>query len=527
MQECFRLRLLIVHHHFRPGGVRRVIEIATPYLVAHGTQPTRVVVLAVGEAPDPSWLRAFRRRLPGTPVKVFVHPAFGYASELSLDAATLRRRLAAAITQLLGQAAPDDCLVWAHNLALGRNLPLASQLASACHARSIPLIAHHHDWWFDNRWHHFAAARDPALRGLEALAKVTLPASPSIAHIAINRADAAVLQKSFHRLSGWLPNPVEREPLPSANRVQAARAWLSRQLGDTAPVWLLPCRLLRRKNVAEALLLTRWLRPEAWLVTTAGVSSADEQPYADALAAAAKAHGWRLRLGILHGNENQKPTVPELLSASEAVLLTLIQEGFGLSNLEAAAARRPLIARELPNIAPDLAEFGFTFPQSYKEVLVHPALFDWPAEHQRQAALFARWKRLLPSAAARLVGEPVVLATGSPPPRVPFSRLTLTAQIEVLARPPEESWARCAPLNPALQTCRQRASAGKLQTSPWPRSAVRWLGGRAYARRFNELVRRLPARDPGAGAGQAAQQEFLRHKLRSENLYPLLWDSRT
>ena len=103
-------------------------------------------------------------------------------------------------------------------------------------------------------------------------------------------------------------------------------------------MWLLPCRLLRRKNIAEALLLTRWLRPEAWLVTTGGVSSAEEQAYADGLAAAAQTHGWRLRLGILHGDESQKPSVPELLAASEAVLLTSLQEGFGLPYLEAAAA---------------------------------------------------------------------------------------------------------------------------------------------------------------------------------------------
>jgi len=32
---------------------------------------------------------------------------------------------------------------------------------------------------------------------------------------------------------------------------------------------------------------------------------------------------------------------------------------------------------------------------------------------------------------------------------------------------------------------------------------------------------------PRAGASQAAQAEFLRKKLRAENLYPLLWDSHT
>ena len=74
---------------------------------------------------------------------------------------------------------------------------------------------------------------------------------------------------------------------------------------------------------------------------------------------------------------------------------------------------------------------------------------------------------------------------------------------------------------------RERAVAGRLEISPWPRSAARWLGGRAYARRFLELVPPFFAEAPRVGASQAAQAEFLRKKLRVENLYPLLWNSRT
>jgi hypothetical protein len=95
------VKLLIVHHHFRPGGVRRVIELATPHLVAHWPQPVRGVVLATGEVPDPAWLRAFRARLQGTSVKLIVQPAFGYASELALDGRTLRRRVMDGLMELL------------------------------------------------------------------------------------------------------------------------------------------------------------------------------------------------------------------------------------------------------------------------------------------------------------------------------------------------------------------------------------------------------------------------------------------
>jgi glycosyltransferase involved in cell wall biosynthesis len=521
------LKLVIVHHHFRPGGVRRVIELATPHLVTHWPQRVRAVVLATGETPAPDWLRSFRQRLHGTPVKVIVQPAFGYVSEVPEDGKRLKRRVQVAIAELLREAAQDDCLIWAHNLGLGRNLYLARELTFACHSGGIPLIAHHHDWWFENRWHHFTAMRKSGFRTLPGMASAILAGSPLISHASINQADATVLQKHFPGLSGWLPNPVEPAEEPPAARVQAARAWLCDQLGENAPVWLLPCRLLRRKNIAEALLLTRWLRPEAWLVTTGGVSSAQEQAYAATLAAAAQTHGWRLRLGSLQGDENQKPTVPELLAASEAVLLTSLQEGFGLPFLEAAAARRPLVARELPNIAPDLARFGFKFPQCYQEMQVDSSLFDWRAERKRQQQLFAEWKSFMPRAANRLAGKPAVLVAGKEPRSVPFSRLTLTAQLEVLAQPAVQSWERCAPLNPFLKTWRSRVAAGKLQASLWPRSAARWLSGRAYARRFLDLVPPLLSKAPPQGASQAAQAEFLCKKLRVENLYPLLWNSRS
>lgn len=519
------MQLVILHHHFRPGGVRRVIELATPHLVANWPERIQRVVLVAGEVPDPVWLHAFRKRLGGTAVKVMVQPAFGYVSEMSQQGRTLQRRVSDGVFDLLKKVRRDTCLIWAHNLGLGRNLFLARELAFACGCWGVPLIAHHHDWWFENRWHHITARREPGFLKLDAVAAAILAGSHQITHVAINQADAAVLEKHFPGLSGWLPNPVERQTPPSAVRVKAARAWLHEQLGANVPVWLLPCRLLRRKNIAEALLLTRWLRPEAWLVTTGGVSSAEERDYADTLAAASQVHGWPLRLGILNGDESSKPSVPELMAASEAVLLTSLQEGFGLPYLEAAAAGRPLVARKLPGIAPDLAKFGFKFPQCYQELLVDPSLFDWQGELDRQKGLFAEWKNSMPKAAARLVGKPAVLAAGNQPCPVPFSRLTLTAQLEVLARPVGESWERCAPLNPFLKPWRERADTGRLQVSPWPRSASRWLGGAAYARRFIDLLPPLMVDAPRHDASKKAQAEFLRKKLRPENLYPILWNS--
>jgi len=521
-----RMVLLIVHHHFRPGGVRRVIEVATPALVEHWPEPVRLVRLVSGEAPEAGWLRHFRRELRGTRVDVVIEPALGYLADQRLTGERLQQRLSAAVRGLLDGGWGEPVLVWAHNLGLGRNPYLSRELTLECDRRSTLLVAHHHDWWFENRWQHYAALREPGFRRLDAMADAVLGNSGWIIQVAINRADAAVLGRHYPGLSGWLPNPVDPGNPPARERVDRARRWFGDRLGEEAPVWLVPARLLRRKNLAEALLLTRWLRPEAWLVTTGGASSAEERAYADALAEAARAHGWRLRLGILAAGESTAPQVSELMGASEAVLLTSLQEGFGLPYLEAVAVRRPLIARRVPLVAPDLAQFGFRFPQMYREIGIDPSLFDWAGERDRQAKAFREWRRQMPRAVRRHVGEPAVLAAGRNPCRVPFSRLSLTAQLEVLAQPVEVSWRRCATANRFLVRWRERARAGRLEVSSWPRSASRWLGGAAYARRFLELAGLGAGRRPVRDAGRRAQQALLDRKLRAENIYPLLWRAR-
>lgn len=522
-----RLKLVVVHSHYRPGGVRRVIELALPSVAATLRPRVTEIILAGGEAPDDGWLAGVQRSVPGVPVTPDIDAALGYLSEQRARPAVIARRIRAWLERRLGGVAPRGAVVWLHNPGLGRNVLLADALGTVGGARGVPVIFHHHDWWFDNRWARWPEMRRAGYRTLEAVARAILPVNPGVRHAAINLADTGVLQRQFGSQAGWVPNPAGSLVRPAAARVQRARRWLRAEAGVEGPVWLVPCRLLRRKNLAEALLLTRWLRPNAWLVTTGGVSSADERAYAAALEGAARRHGWRLRLGVLARGGPGLPAVSELLAASEAVLLTSLQEGFGLPNLEAAAAGRPLIARTLPNIAPDLARFGFRFPQSYEEVWVDARLFDVRAERLRQRARWQSWRAGLPPVCRGFAGRPALLAARDLGRPVPFSRLTLTAQLEVLAHDPLESWAKCAPLNPSLAAWRDRAAAGALVASLWPKGAAKWLGGDAYGRRLGRLLRAAPAADNdfSATAGGRASADFIQAKLAGTNQYPLLWDT--
>jgi glycosyltransferase involved in cell wall biosynthesis len=519
------VKLVIVHYHFRPGGVRRVIELAVPHLVGALVPRINAVVLATGEAPDALWLERLRAGLGALPVVVRLDPALGYVAEHRMTNAGRTRRLRRFFAELFDGPPQGGSVVWAHNQCLGRNLALTRELVRACTAREIPLVLHHHDWWFDNRWQRWAEMRRAGFRSLAQVAATMLPAATHVRHAAINQPDAATLRRHFGRQAAWLPNLTDVARRPVEAQVRRARRWLTTQLGEAAPVWLVPCRLLRRKNLAEALLLTRWLRPEAWLVTTGGVSSAEEADYARQLELAADRAGWKLCLGVLAGDESGKPSVPELMAASEAILLTSVMEGFGLPYLEAAAARRPLLARALPNIAPDLARFGFRFPQTYDEILIDSSLFDWAAELERQRALLRAWRQALPRECRRLAGQPALLAAAGPRRPVAFSRLTLTAQLEVLRQPLPTSWRLCAPLNPALAGWRERAARGALGITRWPHSADEWLNGATYAAKFTDLMAARPRATPRPAGSGAAQTEFIRRKLRPENLYPLTWSA--
>jgi glycosyltransferase involved in cell wall biosynthesis len=517
------VRLVIVHYHLRPGGIRRVIELATPHLVREAPRPITRVVLATGEPGDRQWHDHFAQQLAGLPVEVSVAPSFNYLSEQRGSFERIAADLRRALKKLFLDSDSENCLVWAHNLGVGRNLLLTRELAAACARRNIPLVAHHHDWWFDNRWARWPEMRRLGFRTLAAPARIVFPPPCSTLHVAINHADAAILSRHFAKRALWLPNLTEPAPPPPTARVRSAQLWLRNKLShDGAPVWLLPCRTLRRKNVAEALLLTRWLRPEAWLVVTGAASSADEAPYFKTLEHAAHQHHWRLRLGLLAGDESRKPGIPDLLSASETVLLTSIQEGFGLPYLEAAAAQRPLIARRLPNIAPDLDRFGFRFPQAYDEILIAPGLFNWRAECIRQQKRFNTWRATMPAFARARASKPPVLATKHPLP-LPFSRLTLTAQLEVLVRPARETWTACLPLNPFLEAWRQLATAEQLRVTPWPRTANSWLGGEAYAQRFFTALESKSLLRPAAFSPVKVQSDFIAAKLDARNTYPLLW----
>lgn len=511
-------QLVVAHYHWRPGGVRRVVETALPALAATGEFSG--ITLATGEAPDEAWLTRLRGATGGVPVHLEVQREFLYWSELAPAREALAARLESTATDLLARCGAADAVLWAHNLALGRNAPLASGWSRAASATGATFLLHHHDFFFDNRWMRWPEMKAAGVSSMSGAAAAVFPDGPRVAHLAINRSDHRLLASAFGPRALWLPNPVTA-PRHPADGEREARSWLAARTGSAAPYWLLPCRLLRRKNVAEALLLARWLRPGARLVTTGGPTSADEEPYAARLRAAASKHRWPLHLAVLAGRSDAPP-VSALIAGAEVVVLSSLQEGFGLPYLEAAAAGRPLVARALANVLPDLLGLGLKAPTVYREVMVPRDLFDGERERMRRRELWLHWREGLPREVQEMAGEPPWLT--SEEEAVPFGRLTLTAQEEVLVHDD-------AVLRSALDAANPDLGA-------WPRGEAEWpvaglsteaeaaLSTARFARNFLAAIK--AASDAPAVSDDAPGRvldAFLADRLRGDNLYPLVFSA--
>ncbi|MDX2082155.1 MAG: hypothetical protein SFU53_15330 [Terrimicrobiaceae bacterium] len=498
--------LIVAHYHWRSGGVRRVIDAGIGALVKAGR--FNHVILIGGEHSEDRWEADLAARFGRIPLTVICEPALRYFSEQRLAPQTVERRCRSALERAIDSLEIERSLIWVHNLALARNVPFGRALQGVGSRSGIPIALHHHDFWFENRWPRWREMLAAGVVGLEEAACCCFLPDTRAAQIAINRFDAEYLNLPGRT---WVPNPVSPSKRPGRRAIAATKRWIASELGDHAPVWLCATRLLRRKNLAEGLLLTRWIQPDAWFVTTAGPSSAEEEQYGNQLIDAAKRHGWKACFGLLAGRGGRHPAIEEIQCAAEASMLTSVQEGFGLAFLEAARLQVPLIARRLGNVQPDLDQLGVHVPHLYNELLIPLSLFDAKKEQRRRTAVWKKWRQGIPLACRRFAAPcPDLDATAEP-----FSRLTLEAQMEILRQDPKEAFSAALASNPWLKTLEP------LQPASLHNQIGQILGPQAFAGRILSAVATLK-RSARATEAAAVQSDLLHQRLRSEFLYPIL-----
>jgi hypothetical protein len=148
-------------------------------------------------------------------VDFVVDPALGYTAEHEWNRRNCAPGSAPCLNGLLRQA--TDTVVWAHNLGIARNLILGAELARACARHRVPLIAHHHDWWFDNRWQRWPELQPHGARSLAQVAP--RPSSPALrSNTRPSTGRTAQLRRHLGNAANWLPNLAGPLRAPAAPR---------------------------------------------------------------------------------------------------------------------------------------------------------------------------------------------------------------------------------------------------------------------------------------------------------------------
>jgi hypothetical protein len=283
---------------------------------------------------------------------------------------------------------------------------------------------HQHDWWWDGRWERWAEFGEQGVESLEEAVALTFPVGERVRTVAVNAADARFARDVLGRGCGFGGNPLVR-PETSRAAVEEAREWL-RGMSGGRRVWVYPARALRRKNLVEAVLVMRAVDEGAMLVTTGGVSSGAERGWYAGMGRAVEEGGWPVRLAV--AEEVGAPTVPAMMGAAEAVVMSSLREGFGLPWWEAAVLRRPLLARRLAGTRETLEMAGLEASAVWDAVMVPRGAFDAGAEDVRVGERRERLVGMLPVDLRGVVREtPREMAD-----EVDFGELSFEAQREVV-----------------------------------------------------------------------------------------------
>lgn len=511
------MHLVVLHYHLLPGGVTGVIVEGTRALLHQMPEIDRITVVCGrqdnAEAVRGLVLGGSGDRLGPDRFSVEVEPLVDYLGRANPgDEAAIRR-------MLLERYCRNDAVLWVHNYQLGKNPALTrAVVAIAAERPRQRLILQIHDFP--------ECARYENLARLEREVPGTLyPLRTNVRYALINSRDRSLLISAGipERHAVLLENPVEVEespPLRESALVRPEAAEVRERLfaafgsrfpaaAPDAPVLLYPVRTIRRKNVLEAGFIAASAdAPMNLFVTLPGVS-VQERVYSQMVAETFRAGLIPGLWGFGREMEAIGLSFADVVTASDMVVSSSVQEGFGYQFINALTWGRPLLARYLDvldAVTPIFDGHPHTLYRSVDVPLSSPSIRSLrPYLRLRYQEYLDRLGASLPDASITLLGEEVSALVSAD--TVDFSYLPAQVQYSLLKdlRDPgfrADIWA----LNSGLFE-----SLGRLLRTPAPPLLERVrerYGAAAYVRAFRALLDSfehdsLPAASAEDGASTA------------------------
>lgn len=521
-----RIQLKIFHYHFLTGGVSTVVRQAVEAFRVH-LPVIHSVELIAGAIPE-----ELGSQMRSKGVKCTEMPEIGYRqpaeepSDYNKKLVALRaEKLADA---LLGFFGSDDSVWWVHNYHLGKNVVFTQALLGIIHSgRPQRIVLQIHDFPECGRFANLGMLK-------AALSLDPYPLSPWVRYAVLNRRDREILIKAGvpERDVFLLENPVLRLPdsEPDSRSGKTIRPRLKSLFGQAfprfdpkSPLLLYPIRTIRRKNALEAMLLGLLLERGANILITLPGVSVSERPYSDLVELM---FADRLCPGLWGiGSQLQSYGIrfEDLVAASDLVLSTSVQEGFGYLFINSLLWSLPLAARDLDTLSGFKDDLFEDYPAYFYDAIRVPVRDAASVADAYRSKIKGLSELIPPLEQERLLGEVEQLFRDE---RADFSYLPVESQEELLREVADGN-------GPKLRICRtdnritlsrieqmldlQRAGADDAGTSKLA-ELDRRFGAAAYSAGFQRIVESFSAPgakddaglEPGAGSiWEQVQKAFL------------------
>jgi glycosyltransferase involved in cell wall biosynthesis len=290
-----------------------------------------------------------------------------------------------------------EALIVENALTIPINLPLGLALTEFIAETGYPVIAHHHDFFWErqrflnNSVHDYLAAAFP-------------PNLPSIRHVVLNSVQATQLASRIGLPAMIVPNVMDYDspPLPLDDYARSARPDLG--LSPEQYLILQPTRIIQRKGIEHAIELTRRLGLPAELVIShaAGDEGTDYEKRVREFASLLQVtvNFESAIVGAKRGvtaDGRKIYALSDVYPQADLVTYPSAMEGFGNAFLEAIYYKRPLVVNNYSIYEADIKPKGFQvieFDDFISEktleetryILTHPEIAQAQCEHNYELA---------------------------------------------------------------------------------------------------------------------------------------------
>ena len=381
------MRIAVLHYHYRPGGVTRVIENTLPTLKKEHDVDAQIIDV----------------------------PGLNYASPETLETnpTELIRSIEETSRNQFGTS-PD---LWhIHNPSLGKHPAFAEIIYHLAESRT-PLLMHIHDFAEDSRPGNYDLIRK------NRFADKLYPVSSHIHYGVLNQRDLTILQQAEIPEENLhiIPNPV----VPPRSLEATPK-----DLFPGKNLHLYPVRATKRKNLGELALLAMLADEGQHFANTIGPTNPNQIESYQNWKKLASELNLPLDLGLC---EKPEYDFPEVLASASSCVTTSMAEGFGLSFLEPTLLGKPLWGRNLTEITKDFTDHGIDLDHLYTSM---PIPLDWiDRQHlqkkldARLASVYEQYHVSLPKDASEVAWE-----TLSNENKIDFGHLDQSDQREVILK---------------------------------------------------------------------------------------------